>query len=120
MPRRSSTAGSSRMLRPSIRMSPSSNGISRLTSLSAVVLPPPDGPTSTQNVPAGIVSESSLERGAVAAGVALRDAVEDDLGGVAHAGASAMCAPRDLADAGEPDDAAGGERAPAVIAIAVR
>ncbi len=72
------------MLRPSIRMSPSSNGISRLTILSAVVLPPPDGPTSTQNVPAGIVERELVERRAVAAGVALRDAVEDDLGGCAH------------------------------------
>src|SRR5579862_8115817 len=47
------------MLRPSIRISPSSNGSRRLTSLSAVVLPPPEGPTSTQNVPAGISSESA-------------------------------------------------------------
>ena len=47
------------MLRPSILMSPSSNGISRFTSLSAVVFPPPEGPTRTQNVPAGIVSDSS-------------------------------------------------------------
>jgi len=42
-----------------MRMSPESNEISRLTILSAVVLPPPDGPTSTQNVPAGISSVSS-------------------------------------------------------------
>ena len=47
------------MLRPSIRMSPESNGISRLTIFSAVVLPPPDGPTRTQKVPAGISSERS-------------------------------------------------------------
>ena len=72
------------MLRPSIRMSPSSNGISLLTSLSAVVFPPPDGPTSTQNVPAGIVEREVVERRAVAARVALGDAVEDDLGGRGH------------------------------------
>ena len=45
------------MLRPSMRMSPLVSGISRLTSLSAVVLPPPDGPTRTQISPAGTVSE---------------------------------------------------------------
>src|SRR5919199_1575602 len=59
MPRRSSTSGRLRTLRPSMRMSPESNGIRRLTSFSAVVLPPPDGPTRTQNVPAGISSERS-------------------------------------------------------------
>src|SRR5581483_724849 len=59
MPRRSSVTGSSSMLRPSMRISPESNGMSLLTILSAVVLPPPDGPTSTQNVPAGISSDRS-------------------------------------------------------------
>jgi len=59
IPRRSSTSGSSRMLRPSILISPSSKSINLLTSFSAVVLPPPDGPTSTQNVPAGMVKVSS-------------------------------------------------------------
>src|SRR5579884_1653104 len=44
---------------PSIRISPESKGMRRFTSLSAVVLPPPDGPTRTQNVPAGISSERS-------------------------------------------------------------
>src|SRR5437868_10028191 len=42
-----------------MRMSPSSNETSRLTSFSAVVLPPPDGPTRTQNAPAGISSDRS-------------------------------------------------------------
>src|SRR4029077_1788151 len=51
--------GMSRTLWPSIRISPESNETSRFTIFSAVVLPPPDGPTSTQNVPAGISSESS-------------------------------------------------------------
>ena len=50
-------------LRPSIRISPESNGISRLIIFSAVVLPPPDGPTSTQNVPAGISSDRSSSAG---------------------------------------------------------
>ena len=45
------------MLLPSMRMSPLESAISRLTSFSAVVLPPPDGPTSTQISPAGTVSE---------------------------------------------------------------
>src|SRR5581483_5369866 len=52
------------MLRPSMRMSPSSNGRSRLTSLSAVVFPPPEGPTRTQNVPAGIPRLSSCSAAA--------------------------------------------------------
>ena len=69
------------MLRPSIRMSPESNGISRLTILSAVVLPPPDGPTRTQNVPAGISSDRSSSAARVASRVALRHVVEDDLCG---------------------------------------
>src|SRR4051812_10492343 len=59
IPRRSSVTGSSVTSRPSIRISPESNGISRLTILSAVVLPPPDGPTRTQNVPEGISSDRS-------------------------------------------------------------
>ncbi len=42
---------------PSIRMSPPESSIRRLTSFSAVVLPPPEGPTSTQISPAGTVSE---------------------------------------------------------------
>src|SRR5438105_3285009 len=44
------------MLRPSIVISPCSKSISRLTSFIAVVLPAPEGPTSTQISPAGIVA----------------------------------------------------------------
>ena len=47
------------MLSPSIRMSPSLSSIIRFTSRSAVVLPQPDGPTSTQISPAGTSSERS-------------------------------------------------------------
>src|SRR5712691_13315568 len=47
------------MFRPSILISPESNGISRLTIFNAVVLPPPEGPTRTQNAPAGISSDRS-------------------------------------------------------------
>ena len=43
------------MLRPPIRMSPEVSGIMRLISRIAVVLPEPDGPTSTQISPAGTV-----------------------------------------------------------------
>jgi hypothetical protein len=57
MPRRSSVASSVVIPRPSIRMSPLVSSISRLTSLSAVVLPPPEGPTSAQISPAGTVSD---------------------------------------------------------------
>ena len=63
MPRRSSAAGRARTLTPSIRMSPSLSSIMRFTSLSAVVLPQPDGPTSTQISPAGTVSEKSPSAG---------------------------------------------------------
>src|SRR3954470_9010676 len=42
-----------------MRISPESNGISRLTIFSAVVLPPPEGPTRMQNAPAGISSDRS-------------------------------------------------------------
>ena len=46
-------------LRPSIVMSPLLMGIKRFTILSAVVLPPPEGPIRTQISPAGIVRERS-------------------------------------------------------------
>jgi hypothetical protein len=78
MPCRIFLAGSSRMLRPSILMSPLVEGDQPIDELERRRFPPPDGPTSTQNVPAGIVSEI-LERGALTAGVALGDVVEDDL-----------------------------------------
>ena len=55
--RRSSVSSSERTLRPSIVMSPSSKSIRRLTIFMAVVLPAPDGPTSTQMSPAGTASE---------------------------------------------------------------
>ena len=45
------------MLTPSSRMSPAVSSIIRFTSRSAVVLPHPDGPTSTQISPAGTFSE---------------------------------------------------------------
>src|SRR4051812_33484816 len=85
---------------PSIVMSPSVRVISRLTSFMAVVLPPPEGPISTQISPAGIRRlRSSTAGGAhppaapprgdprarVGGGgwrrpaVALGDVVEDDL-----------------------------------------
>src|SRR3954465_9130539 len=47
------------MLFPSIRMSPESSSISRLTSFIAVVFPAPEGPTRMQISPAGIVKERS-------------------------------------------------------------
>ena len=49
------------MLVPSMRMSPLVSSISRLTSFSAVVLPPPDGPTSTQISPAGTVERQVVD-----------------------------------------------------------
>src|SRR3954454_17063191 len=45
-------------LRPSSRMSPEVSGTMRLTSRMAVVLPQPDGPTSTQISPAGTSNDS--------------------------------------------------------------
>ena len=53
MPRRSCAVSIALTLLPSIVMSPSVIGISRLTILSAVVLPHPDGPISTQISPLG-------------------------------------------------------------------
>ena len=53
MPRRSWVSSSWRTLRPSIVMSPSVIVIRRLTIFSAVVLPHPDGPISTQISPGG-------------------------------------------------------------------
>ena len=66
-----------------MRMSPLVSGMRRLTSLSAVVLPPPDGPTSTQISPAGTVSDSSSTAAAPRPGVDLRRVVEDELCGLA-------------------------------------
>ncbi len=55
----------SRTLWPSSRMSPSVMSIMRFTIRIAVVLPHPDGPTSTQISPAGTVSESSSTAGSL-------------------------------------------------------
>src|SRR5687767_2679022 len=63
MPRRSSVFSSALTLVPSIVMSPEVIEISRLIIFMAVVLPPPDGPMSTQISPAGIVSERSSMAG---------------------------------------------------------
>ena len=63
MPRRSSVGSSVRTLRPSMRTSPDVSSTSRLTSFIAVVLPPPEGPTSTQICPAGIANESRSTAG---------------------------------------------------------
>src|SRR5215210_1622099 len=57
MSRRSSAALRSLTLLPSTRMSPSVMSIMRLTIRIAVVLPQPEGPTSTQISPAGTSSE---------------------------------------------------------------
>ena len=78
------STGRSRTLRPSMRMSPESKGISRLTIFSAVVLPPPDGPDEHAERPGRDLEREVGERRRVAPGVALRDVVEDDLGGGAH------------------------------------
>ena len=51
---------------------PRRTAISRLTIFSAVVLPPPDGPTSTQNVPGRDLEREVVERAPLAPGVALR------------------------------------------------
>src|SRR3977135_13653 len=63
MPRRNSAAGLLLMLTPSSRMSPPLSSIIRFASLSAVVLPQPDGPTSTQISPAGTSSDRLLIAG---------------------------------------------------------
>ena len=50
-------------LDPSSRMSPSVMSIMRLTIRMAVVLPQPEGPTSTHISPAGTVSDSASTAG---------------------------------------------------------
>ena len=53
---------------PSMVMSPSVMSIRRLTIFIAVVLPPPDGPTSTQISPAGTARDSERTAGSVRPG----------------------------------------------------
>ena len=65
-------------------MSPSVISIMRLTIRIAVVLPQPEGPTSTQISPAGTVSERFVDRRLGAAGVALGDAAELECRGGGH------------------------------------
>ena len=60
MPRRSSVTSRVAASTPSSRIRPDVGSISRLTILSVVVLPQPDGPTRTQILPAGIVRLRSL------------------------------------------------------------
>ena len=55
-------------LLPSIRMSPLVRSIIRLTIRMAVVLPQPDGPTSTQTSPAGTVERQVVDRRLAASG----------------------------------------------------
>ena len=60
--------------------------IIRLTIRIAVVLPQPDGPTSTQISPAGTVRERLVDGGGVGAGIDLRRLDELQLDGFAVAG----------------------------------
>src|SRR5215210_8577433 len=60
MPRRSSVVSRVAASTRSRRIRPDVGSISRLTILSDVVLPQPEGPTSTQIFPAGISSERSF------------------------------------------------------------
>ena len=85
MPRRSAVTSRVAMSTPSIRIRPDVGSMSRLTILRLVVLPQPDGPTSTQILPAGTVSERSLTAPGVppcllggGGVVVLRDVVEFD------------------------------------------
>ena len=64
------------MLRPPIRMSPLVSGIMRLISLIAVVLPDPDGPTSTHTSPAATSRLSDSNRRLPLARVALLDVAQ--------------------------------------------
>src|SRR4029078_4065266 len=60
MLRRSSVSSRVPASTPSMRIRPDVGSISRLTILSDVVLPQPDGPTRTQILPAGRSSDRSL------------------------------------------------------------
>ena len=83
MLRRSSVTSRSAMSTPSSRIRPDVGSMRRLTILSEVVLPHPDGPTRTQIFPAGTVQREVVDRarrpGAGATGVVgLADVVELD------------------------------------------
>ena len=60
MLRRSSVTSRVAASTPSIRMRPLVGSMSRFTIFRLVVLPQPDGPTSTQILPAGTVSDRSF------------------------------------------------------------
>ena len=60
MLRRSSVTSRVAASTPSMRMRPLVGSMSRFTILRLVVLPQPDGPTSTQILPAGTVSDRSF------------------------------------------------------------
>src|SRR5438094_3192556 len=60
MDRRSSVTSRVAASTPSMMICPPDGSMSRLTILSVVVLPQPDGPTRTQILPAGTVSDRSL------------------------------------------------------------
>ena len=68
MLRRSSSGLRSLTLRPPSRMSPEVMSIMRLTIRIAVVLPQPDGPTSTQISPAGTSSDRPSTAGSLLPG----------------------------------------------------
>ena len=78
---------------PPSRMSPSVMSIMRLTIRIAVVLPQPDGPTSTQISPAGTSSESSSTAARSRARIALGHVAELERGGLLRL----ATAPRDWA-----------------------
>ena len=59
MPRRNSPGSRSAVFTPSISMRPPVGSIIRLIIRSVVVLPQPDGPTSTVILPVGITKERS-------------------------------------------------------------
>src|SRR4051794_15771760 len=80
-----------------MRISPESNGMSRLTIFNAVVLPPPEGPTRMQNAPAGISSDRSST------------AAESRPAYLFVTWSKTISAARAIAYSCEPDDAAGGD-----------
>ena len=112
MRRRSSTGSAWVTSSPSRKMRPPVGSISRLIIFSVVVLPHPDGPTSTQSSPSGTSSESSRRR-AGRSGTACVTASRRIIGSVGelaevirgryradahHALASSRCSPLVLAE----------------------
>ena len=83
-------------------MSPPVSGIIRLISRIAVVLPDPDGPTSTHTSPAGTVKREVGDRRLALAGIALADVAQLELGRLRNADGPSLWAVSAVFKGGSP------------------